>query len=454
MNGRPDIDLGNTPGIYYAVAYCIATELFLQMNSRKRAGISRWLISALMLVLLSAFMQLTKGTTGVAFILSVGVIYCFIFLHMYLIGDMDVCTAAYYSVRAYMLGEFAASFEWQLFYYGLTSMNVELTMPNNFLFLIPTHAVVFTVSYFLERRFRESNREMPVTRSGFLGAFIIVVIVFALSNISYAFTGNSPFTTHYTAEIFLIRTIVDFGGVIILYIYHMLLAEFKTRQEVNALRMALEMQYENYKASEESVALVNRKYHDLKHQIAILRDMAKEQAEGNETGSGGQNAVRYLDQMEADIKAYEAQNKTGSRVLDTILTSKSLVCQQQEIQLNAVADGAALSFIDAMDLSSLFGNALDNAIESASKVENAEERLIRLSVARQKGFLQIRCENRYEGTIRFRNGMPLTSKGDEAYHGYGVKSIRATAEKYGGTLTIDASEGWFRLRILMPVPAD
>ena len=72
--------------------------------------------------------------------------------------------------------------------------------------------------------------------------------------------------------------------------------------------------------------------------------------------------------MEQEIRSYEAQNKTGNEVLDTILTSKSLYCQQHGITLTCVADGAALDFMDTMDLCSLFGNALDNAIEGTAKV--------------------------------------------------------------------------------------
>ena len=89
-----------------------------------------------------------------------------------------------------------------------------------------------------------------------------------------------------------------------------------------------------------------------------------------------------------------------------------------------VADGAALDFMDVMDISNLFGNALDNAIEGTAKVADPERRLIHLSVARQKGFAAIRIENCYDGELQFENGLPVTTKADGRYHGFGVKSIR------------------------------
>ena len=155
--------------------------------------------------------------------------------------------------------------------------------------------------------------------------------------------------------------------------------------------------------------------------------------------------------MEAEIKAYEVQNKTGNQVLDIILTTKGLQCQKQGISLTCVAEGAELEFMHPMDISALFGNALDNAIESVSKIADPDKRLIHVSVVRQKSFLRIRIENCFEGDIRFENGMPVTNKTDRGIHGYGTKSIRRIAERYNGSMTIDTKGDWFELRVLIPL---
>ena len=116
-----------------------------------------------------------------------------------------------------------------------------------------------------------------------------------------------------------------------------------------------------------------------------------------------------------------------------------------------MVEGKAVDFIDAMELAALFGNALDNAIESVRKIADPDKRLIHVSVQRQKGFLRIRIENCFEGKIRFENGMPVTSKKDSAFHGYGTKSIRRIAESYGGSMTIHTEGDWFELRVLIPL---
>jgi len=104
-----------------------------------------------------------------------------------------------------------------------------------------------------------------------------------------------------------------------------------------------------------------------------------------------------------------------------------------------------------MDISTLFGNMLDNAIESVSRIEHKERRLIHLNVSKQKNFLLIRMENCYDTQPDFEHGIPSTTKKDKKLHGYGLKSIQSTVKKYDGSVTIQAENGWFEIRILIPL---
>ena len=70
----------------------------------------------------------------------------------------------------------------------------------------------------------------------------------------------------YSNEIFIMRTLTDFGGVIILLLYHNLIVEVSARTEAELEQQLLQMQYSNYQISQESIDLINQKYHDLKHQ--------------------------------------------------------------------------------------------------------------------------------------------------------------------------------------------
>ena len=47
--------------------------------------------------------------------------------------------------------------------------------------------------------------------------------------------------------------------------------------------------------------------------------------------------------------------------------------------------------------------------------------------------------------------MPMTTKRDKRYHGFGMKSMRRTVEKYGGSIVAGQRENWFELKILIPL---
>lgn len=97
-------------------------------------------------------------------------------------------------------------------------------------------------------------------------------------------------------------------------------------------------QQEHYKIAKESIDLINRKSHDLKHQIRALRKADKAELD------------RYLGEIEDSVEIYEAIVKTGNDVFDTMLTEKSLYCKKHNIQVTCVADGSQLGFIDTIDL--------------------------------------------------------------------------------------------------------
>lgn len=195
-----------------------------------------------------------------------------------------------------------------------------------------------------------------------------------------------------------------------------------------------------YEMSAETVELINRKCHDLKHQIAALRSISDQ----------GQRD-KSIQELEQSVMIYDAMVETGNDVLDTVLTEKSLLCEQQGITLTCVADGACLAFMDAVDVYALFGNALDNAIEAVSTLANEELRTIAVMVFARANLVFLQIENYYDGSLNGEGDLPETTKTREpGYHGFGLKSIRYTAEKYGGFLTIQSEDNVFLLRVTIP----
>lgn len=227
---------------------------------------------------------------------------------------------------------------------------------------------------------------------------------------------------------------------VILYLENELFKKSEMRQELEMMNLIWKKEQEHYQISKETIALINQKCHDLKHQIYALRS------------AGGQEREGYLDEMAASVQIYEAIVQTGNEALDTILTEKSLLSREKGITVSCIADGAGLGFINTVDLYTILGNAIDNAIEAVEKIRREEMRCIDVRIYRQKQFLVINVVNPLEAQLVYEDGLPVTTKEDKGFHGFGLRSIKYLAKKYGGILRVGEEAGCFSLTVLLPVP--
>ena len=85
------------------------------------------------------------------------------------------------------------------------------------------------------------------------------------------------------------------------------------------------------------------------------------------------------------------------------------------------------------------------------KIPEKEKRLIHVTVSKQRNFLILRFENYYEDKLQYNEGALTTTKKEKEYHGYGLKSIKYTVDKYEGAVSIDTKDNWFDLKILIPM---
>nr|MCR5545867.1 ATP-binding protein [Lachnospiraceae bacterium] len=198
-----------------------------------------------------------------------------------------------------------------------------------------------------------------------------------------------------------------------------------------------------YLLSKEHIAIINRKCHDLKHQLKVLRTVSEE--ERNE----------YIDEAEKSIIFYQDLIHTDNEALNTILAEKGLFCRENKISFHCSVDDANLSFIRVSDLYALMGNAIDNAIEYTKKQTDENLRSISLRIDQKKNFIGIQITNPIseEDARMYENqskSILSSSKSDKHYHGFGMKSIRYLCEKYNGSMEYSTSHGLFTMQIVLP----
>lgn len=434
-------ELWNTPGFFYAIGYSLALGVMLHHQPRKTGPRRLWGTWLAEWVFLSVLMQLTGGARGLRYVLTMITIIASMFL-LCRYNLPDEARAGFVTIKAFICGELASSLCWQVCYDLARRFDRLQTLWGLNLTMFGTFIPIMVILWGVEHQLRIAGAQVTYTPRDIALEGLIGLSVYVVSNLGYL-DSSTLFSGSGARDIFAIRTLVDLSGAILIYALQGQLIEAQARFERDALRSLRDMQYQSLQLTQESIELVNRKYHDLKHQIALLRA-------GALTDGGG----ALLDQMEGEIKQYEALSHTGNAVLDALLSVKGLYCLNHHIELKAMVEGEALSFMEDAEIAALFGNMLDNAIEAVEKIPDEERRLIRLNVLSERGFLRILLQNRCEAPPAFEDGLPLTTKRDGRYHGYGMKSMRHTVEKYSGSL-VAAQEGeWFVVRILMPLTGE
>lgn len=398
---------------------------------------SFWLCSLLVLAIQMVFLEVT-GNLPLPFwipcmLIAAAIMYGFLLLA----GDFSVLSAVYCCARAFLLAEFAASLEWQVFAFfqslGYGFLWVQISL------LAIIYGGCIWIAVRLEHSTLSPKYLKQLTVREVLAATGIAVVIFAFSNLSFIYSGL-PFTSPHRADVFTIRTLVDFGGIAVLFAYQSRICDYMAESELSAMNAVLKSQYDQYRNYQDSLDLIHIKYHDLKHQIAGLRMETDEE-----------KRKKWLDAMEEELGVLEVLNKTGNQVLDTILAAKIFHCRKNNIQITCVADGKLLDFMHVTDICSIFGNALDNAIEHVVMIPEEEKRLIHVSVSAKRNFVFIKIENYCETEIiKNEQSLITTTKMDQQNHGFGLRSIYAAAEKYGGSVDFEQKSNWFELRILMP----
>ena len=199
----------------------------------------------------------------------------------------------------------------------------------------------------------------------------------------------------------------------------------------------LEQQYRYYQDKLQDAEKVRSIYHDMKNHLLVLE------------GSQGTDAAHKMaEQLRLQIADYENYVHTGNDFLDIIIRDKARIAQEKQIDLSVVIHFSAGSFIEPLDISTIFGNALDNAIEASEKLP-AEQRLITVKAADIRDMLVITIENNAADML---TKDKRTTKTDSFLHGFGLSNIKKAAAKYDGQCTIKADDGTFILKIMIPIP--
>lgn len=287
--------------------------------------------------------------------------------------------------------------------------------------------LVYLVAFFLTKPLRHREHGTMAIRSVVVMSLLTLFFTIVLS--SQVPIGGTEYMLFYVYSLF--------SALMVLFLQYGLYEKYILIRETEIIKRMHYMENRQRKISEDSIALINIKCHDIKHQIHSI--CQKENVRSS-----------VVEELNHAVNLYDAKIETGNAALDVVLTEKNFQCEQEHITFSCILAGQLFDFMDAADIYSLFGNALDNAIESVVQ-EPEDKRFITLRSIRQGNLVCLHLDNYCSRHLVFEDGLPQTTKKDApGYHGYGVKSIRFLAEKYGGHARMSLEDSQFVLDVFFP----
>lgn len=282
---------------------------------------------------------------------------------------------------------------------------------------------------FLKKYFEAGSRNLTIKMwlvidglmaSSFLAVFTIIYLMPEQNFVAYPICGTAIFAS--------------FGCI---YLVYYICESVKTAYRAKAL--ASQQTY--YQERIEDERWVRSIYHDLKNHLLVL------QAQSN--SRQGQEAIQSLQEQ---VEMYESYYQTGNETLNVLLRDKARIAREKSIDFSAIVHFEDGKFLEPLDISTIFGNALDNAIEASEKLP-PDRRMITVKTSRVGEGLMILVENNaLEEEKKGKPGKGWTSKPDHFLHGFGIANIRECVEKYEGECILQEKQGRFTVKIYLPVP--
>lgn len=194
----------------------------------------------------------------------------------------------------------------------------------------------------------------------------------------------------------------------------------------------LERDYQALSRTYESNAKL---YHDLHNHIEAIYQCL--------TQGDIQEAVRYCEDLRAPVREISQTVWTGDKALDYLISSKMALAEQRQIKTKVNIEYPHNTNIRSVDLTTILGNLLDNALEAAEAAPK-ELRFLNLTIRRINAMLIIKVENGYGNAPTENGGALETTKEDKAAHGWGLKSVQTAADRYDGTIITNYKDGVFQ----------
>lgn len=225
----------------------------------------------------------------------------------------------------------------------------------------------------------------------------------------------------------------------VFYLYDKLSEKQEEKYEKIMLLQQNNFYQRQFKSMELSLKTMKSFRHDIKNHLYVLNSLV---------GTGEiEGALRHITQMTGALTIKEEYACSGNVIIDSILNFKLQEAEKKGIKVDLELSIPEKLNITSFDMSVIFGNLLDNAINAA--IKSTDEKSLDIAIKYRIGRLVAKISNTYNGELNCRGDELITTNEDKENHGIGIKNIKSTLNKYNGEMEIEHEGNVFTVLLLM-----
>ena len=203
------------------------------------------------------------------------------------------------------------------------------------------------------------------------------------------------------------------------------------------MQMQNEIQLANYNEISKNYQESQKIIHDIKKHLYTLSQLSSINKE---------KADNYRKIIEKSMDSLIIGFHCTNQILSIVMSQKISVAESEGIRVETNVEDLSLDFVDDLDITAIFANLWDNAIE-ACKCISQKDRFIRVIMAKKNNMVVICFENSFNGIVNKKNNMVISSKNSKS--GIGFSILSTVAQKYDGLLFTEHSMNVFKTELTL-----
>lgn len=267
----------------------------------------------------------------------------------------------------------------------------------------------------------------------------LIIIVYSVINLAVIIiVVSNEMTVTFSERLLLLVNMfcIVFADLYFLYFTKFVQENSDLKLKLKIFEQQSNLQYEYYAAQEGKYNEAVNILHDVNKHLKMIEEIY----EYNETDK----AREYAKKIEQMLKPLVMKEYTNNPILNVLLNDKKKSAALQNIEFDLEVGNIDLNFMEPVEITTVFGNLLDNAMEACEKAVN--RKIINMKLDIYNDFVVIQISNSTNGQTKWSDGKPISQKGN--HHGIGLINVENIIKKYNGSMILEEKNFIYKCSII------